>query len=522
MLSHPDDLPEYVKVIDRAVREQTNFRAEARIRRADGEWRLIGSHGSPRLSPGGAFLGFIGVSSDITDRRLADQALRDSREFAQATIDALSSHICVLDETGTIIAVNQAWKKFAAENQREDSDGGRPDCLGEGVNYLGVCDRASGPDSGEAVAVAAGIRAVLNGDSEQYATEYPCHGPDRQLWFITRISRFFSHGVPRILIEHIDITERKQTEQALQSSEEKFRQLAENIREVFFILTPRSGNLLYISAAYEQVFCRSRESLYADPMSWQEAIHPDDRERAHSALVRQLHGESVESEYRIRTPAGQEKWIRVRTSPIRDEAGQLVRIVGIADEITERRRYEEELIHAREGADAANLAKSRFLANMSHEIRTPMNGVLGMIQLLLGTELDPKQRRFATVAQTSGRTLLALIDDILDLAKIEAHKVVLENLSFNLHDTIEDVVTLMRVQAAAKGLAFNSRISPETPALVRGDVHRLRQVLTNLSVNAIKFTERGEVTLTATLESHGDGMVTVRFAITDTGIGIRP
>ena len=126
------------------------------------------------------------------------------------------------------------------------------------------------------------------------------------------------------------------------------------------------------------------------------------------------------------------------------------------------------------------------------------------------------------MAQTSGRALLALIDDILDLSKIEARKITLENLSFNLRHTIEEVVQLLRVQANAKGLDFGSRVSPEIPPLLRGDAHRLRQVLTNLAGNAIKFTERGEVTLDAALESQGDGTATVRFAVTDTGIGIRP
>ena len=522
VLIHPDDAPEYVGAFERAVREQTPFRAEARIRRADGEWRLVGSYATPRLSPGGTFLGHVGLTSDITERRHADQALRDSREFAQNTIDALSSHICVLDETGTIIAVNHAWTKFAGDNAMAESNHCQAECLGEGANYLAVCDLAAGADSAEAIAVAAGIRAILHGQREQYATEYPCHAPGRQRWFITRVSRFFSRSVPRILIEHIDITDRRKTEQALQASEEKFRQLTENIREVFWMMTPAADQILYISPAYEEVWGRTCESLYRNPMSWVETIHPDDVQHAHSVFARQLQGEPVDSEYRIVTKEGKEKWIRDRAFPIRDERGQLVRIVGIAEEITERKRYEEELIRAREGADAANLAKSRFLANMSHEIRTPMNGVLGMIQLLLGTELDAKQTRFANVAQTCGRTLLALIDDILDLAKIEARKVVLENLSFNLHDTIEDVATLMRVQAGVKGLVFNSRISPGTPSLVVGDAHRLGQILTNLSSNAVKFTERGEITLTAALVSQEDGMATVRFAVIDTGIGIRP
>jgi len=524
---HPDDGPEYVRAFQRAVREHSPFRAEGRIRRADGEWRWIASCAEPRLSAGGEFLGHVGLSHDITERKQSEQASRDSQEFAQSTIDALSSHVCVLDEAGTIIAVNQAWKDFAEANPKFDSDGVRlecpgRDCFGEGVNYLAVCDRASGPNSAEAAESAAGIRDVLHGKRVQYSTEYPCHAPGEPRWFISRVTRFASNRLARILIEHINITERKQSEQALQSSEEKFRQIAENIREVFWMMPPAANEILYISPAYERVWGRTCKSLYQNPMSWVDTIHPDDREQALLVFARQIQGELVDSEYRIRTPDGREKWIRDRAFPIRNQAGQVIRLVGIAEEITDRRRYEAELIQAREGAVAANRAKSCFLANMSHEIRTPMNGVIGMIQLLLETDLAPEQRGYATVAQSSGRTLLTLIDDILDLSKIEARGIKLENLSFNLHDTVEAVMQPLRVQANAKGLRFRWRVSPETPPVLCGDAHRLRQVLTNLCANAIKFTGQGKVTLDAAMESEGGGRATVRFTITDTGIGVRP
>jgi PAS domain S-box-containing protein len=288
------------------------------------------------------------------------------------------------------------------------------------------------------------------------------------------------------------------------------------------MMPPAANEMLYISPAFEQVWGRTCESIYQNPMSWAESIHPDDLEQAHSSLARQVKGEPVDSEYRIRTPDGHEKWIRNRAFPIRDQAGLLIRVVGIAEEITERKRYEAELIRAGQDADSANRAKSLFLANMSHEIRTPMNGVIGMLELLLETDLTSEQRQYATVAQDSGWTQLALINDILDLSKIEAGKIALANLSFDLRHTVDDVVQLLRGPADAKGLSVHSCVLSGIPHLLSGDVRRLRQILTNLTANAIKFTERGEVTLVAVLEGEGNGKVTVRFTITDTGIGIRP
>jgi len=317
-----------------------------------------------------------------------------------------------------------------------------------------------------------------------------------------------------------DITERKQVEEALRTSEEKFRQLAENIREVFWIMPPELDEIPYVSPAFEQVWGRTRESLYKHPFSWVESIHPDDRERAQMLLLRQMEGEQVLREYRIRTPEGQEKWIRDRAFAIRDQMNRMVRIVGIAEEITEQKLYEAELIQAREAADVANHAKSEFLANMSHEIRTPMNGIIGMTELTLDTELDSTQREYLNAVKDSADALMTVINDILDFSKIEAGKLELAPVALSVRKCVGQAMKTLSVRAHEKNLELACSVPPDLADVVIGDPVRLRQVVLNLAGNAIKFTERGEVVLRVQMESlDADGM-TLHFAISDTGIGI--
>ena len=214
--------------------------------------------------------------------------------------------------------------------------------------------------------------------------------------------------------------------------------------------------------------------------------------------------------------------VEYKSAPIRDDAGRLTGVVMTFRDVTEQIHFEAALLDAVQSAEHANQAKSRFLANMSHEIRTPMNGLLGMSELLLKTPQTPKQRQFTESLHRSGKHLLHIINDILDFSKIEAEKLELETLDFPLHQTIEDTVQLFAEPAQKKGLELICHIESTVPSMAQGDPGRIRQILTNLVGNAIKFTTQGEVYLRASVAKDEMNVFELRIEVLDTGIGIPP
>ena len=231
-------------------------------------------------------------------------------------------------------------------------------------------------------------------------------------------------------------------------------------------------------------------------------------------------GNTWEGEFYNKSKDGSLFWERAAISPLRDANGTITHYLAVKENVTENKSIMEQLVAAKEQAEAGTRAKSDFLATMSHEIRTPMNGVIGMTGLLLDTELDKEQREYAEIVHRSGDNLLGLINDILDFSKIESGKLDLEILDFDLRRILDDTTLMFAHRATEAGLDLTCHIEPSVPLCLKGDPGRVRQIIINLVGNALKFSHQGGVALTVSLVREQDGIATVKFEVHDTGIGM--
>ena len=289
-----------------------------------------------------------------------------------------------------------------------------------------------------------------------------------------------------------------------------------------FCVATFDGFFVRVNPAWQSVLGLSEDELRSSPFI--DFVHPEDREATISAMSALLTGGQVVGfENRYRAKDGSYKWLQWASAPF---AAQGL-VYAVARDVTDRKSAEarmtqlvRELEIAREKAEQATVAKGEFLANMSHEIRTPMNAIIGMTELALQTRLTPQQRDYVQTTRDSAESLLTIINDILDVSKIEARKLTLERAPFHFRDTVEDGVRLLAPRAAQKGLELACRIAQDVPDALIGDAGRLRQIILNLAGNAVKFTDDGEVVVEVTVDRRTDDEVTLRFMVRDTGIGI--
>ncbi len=316
----------------------------------------------------------------------------------------------------------------------------------------------------------------------------------------------------------LEIEERKQTEEALRESEERYRSLFEGSIDAIYV-TNREGKFVDANQSTFDLFGYTREEmmaknareLYADP---------GDARRFQRDI--EVNGFVKDYEVKLHKKDGTEIYCLFNVNMRRAGDGSTLGYEGIIRDITERKRIIEELQKAKQVAEAANQAKSQFLASMSHEIRTPMNAIIGMADLLQETPLTPEQHQYVQIFSSAGENLLSIIDDILDISKVEAGHLDLETVEFDLREIAENTCDVLALRAHKKGLEMACHITPDLPTGLIGDPVRLRQILMNLVGNAIKFTDTGEVILDVKRHpsERRDGTVELLFSVADTGIGI--
>jgi PAS domain S-box-containing protein len=442
---------------------------------------------------------------DISDRKLSEEALTASEYKYRTMFEAINDGFCVcemlFDERDNptdyrFLEVNPVFEQMTGLTQAE-----------------GKTARELVPNLEDFWIETYG-RVVLTGEPVRFENQSLA----MNRWFDVKA---FPVGEPqshKFGILFTNITDRKQIEENLRESEERFRQLTENIDEaVFWIIELEQLQILYVSPSYEQIWGHDCNSLYNNNQLWMEAIHPEDRPHVQNVVEQEKKGERHDIEYRIIRPDGSLRWIRDRGFGLKDAAGNPYRMVGIAEDITEQVQLVAREKAAREEAERSNRVKDEFLAILSHELRSPLNPILGWTQMFKTYQSDPRILQEGIDAiERSAKLLLELINDLLDVAKILRGKIVLNLTPVDLVTIIEAAIETVSASAKAKSIIIETHL--DSNLQVDGDFARLQQIVWNILSNAVKFTPNGG-RIEIKLERVEN---TAQIVVSDNGKGISP
>jgi len=454
------------------------------------------------------------IARDVSRQKFAEESVRASRARLSLFIEQAPTSIAIVDHELRYIAASRRWMTDFGVSERDLT----------GLHHYTVFPEIK--EEWKAVHQQCLAGAIIRREEDPFERT-----DGRIQWLTWEVRPWFNDDgeVGGLLLFSADITRRKQAEENLRI---RGQQLQERLAEIEAIyqtapvgLCCLDQNLRYLRVnerlaamngrSVDEHLSRSFAEIDPDMASWFVPI-------ARKVIETGEPVTGLEFTTRSNANANTERTWVVSLHPLQGTDAAVTGVNVVVEEISERKRIEEELRQARDAAEAANKAKSEFLANMSHEIRTPMNGVLGMASILLGTPLSETQREFVEILHSSGEDLLAVLEDILDFSKVEAGHLKLDRSEFRIRDHLGDLLRTLAVRAHTKRLELAHEVSPEVPDTLLGDWLRLRQVLTNFIANAIKFTESGEVHIRVTSEPIGLGEHLLRVAVRDTGIGIAP
>jgi two-component system, sensor histidine kinase and response regulator len=535
----PEDRPEVEAALKRVVTEKDQGEVEYRIECPDGEIRYLYAAQRVILDADGDVHRVVGVNLDITERKQAEEDL----EKLSAAVEQSPASVVITDTQGTIEYVNPKFCEVTGYSA-EDAIGGNPRILKSGQTPPEVYQEL--------------WKTITAGDEWRGELSNKKKNGDLY-WEAVSISAIKSPdgAISHYLAIKEDITERKRMEHDLSNSERYLTQVIDFLPEATFIIDTE-GRVVFWNRKIEDLLDVKAENIlgkgnyeYALPFYGERrpilidlTLQPKETwEKEYSTITRQgdiLSGESHIPN--VDTKDNGEAYFWGVAAPLYDLDGKLIGAIECVRDITDRKQMEnelheriqeldeaqsamlnmmEDLDEEKAKAEAATQAKSDFLANMSHEIRTPMNAVIGMAHLALKTELTLKQQDYLNKIQSSANSLLGIINDILDFSKIEAGKLDIEAVDFNLEDVLENLGNLVTVKAQEKKhLEVLFATDADVPRFLVGDPLRLGQVLLNLSGNAVKFTETGEIVVSTRVKSQSNDRLEMQFTISDTGIGL--
>ena len=490
--------PDAVREIRTALAQGQPYRGEILDRRKDGTsfWSELTL--SPLGGPEGRLTHLVGVQVDVTARRKTEEALRESEQRFRTFLEYSPDHNVLLSRTGDILYVNRTVPELTPEQ-----------IIGQNVSVLFPPDEVERQLRVLDVLFSTGqgtTREVRFGD----------------YWFLARVVPVVRDGqITEALFVSTEITGLKRTEAALRATESRLTLALEAGKIGTWEWNQASGHLAWDTRELE-LFGITPDQFDGTVEGFLRLVHPDDRERLRASTERQAgtFGRSRD-EFRIIRPDGSVRWLMGDGLPVCDDDGQPWLFCGINYDVTEHKQVELELSEARDRAEAANRAKSTFLATMSHEIRTPMNGVLGMADLLLYTGLTEEQQGLVETLRSSGQALLRVLNQILDLSKIESGQMELAEAPFSPRRLMADAADLIRPAALERGLDLEVTIDWPGHLQAVADELRLRQIILNYLDNAIKHTHQGTVRASLTGRS-GEGRWLLRLAVSDTGEGVAP
>ncbi len=498
---HPDDRERVLSSVAAALQAgEDMWSEEYRFRRADGEYSTVVDRAYVMRDAEGRAVRMIGSMADVTERQHAAKELRESEERYRRLVETVQEGIAyVAPEGGVINYCNTAYAEVFGLSPEELV----------GRSFFEFVSE----EELERVLRQRELRLENVGSAYEVTVSV---GGAKKVLSATGSPIFEADGSYRGAVQTIvDVTKRKEAEEEL-----KRRAQLLDLTQDAVIVRDTEGTISFWNRGAEEMYgWKKEEALGQTTHALLKTQFPEPIEKIRAELLRDGRWEGELGHSRR---DGERIVVASRWALQTDESSESRTWLELNTDITERKRYEEALREARLAAEEANHAKSEFLANMSHEIRTPMNGIVGMTDLLLDTPLDSEQREYAETVRLSGENLMMIINDILDFSKIEAGAMRLETIDFDLRTAVEDVTVLLGGKAQDKGLELASLVEYDVPMALRGDPGRLRQILTNLLGNAIKFTDEGEVIVRVGLADEDEESATVRFEVSDTGIGISP